>query len=156
MEYIEKGGESGCIFCERAQAGDDRADLVVTRGTYTFVMMNRYPYTTGHLMAAPYRHVRRLSDLSSEEACELMGLLGWCESVLVEAIHPDGFNVGINIGRSAGAGFPDHVHVHVVPRWEGDTNFMPVVSETKVLPEVLSDTYDKIMRAKGSVRLENP
>jgi ATP adenylyltransferase len=98
-------------------------------------------------MIAPYRHVGRLSDLSYEEACEIMALLGWSESLLREAIHPDGFNVGMNIGRCAGAGFPDHIHLHVVPRWEGDSNFMPVLSETKVLPEILTDTYEKIMRA---------
>jgi ATP adenylyltransferase len=111
-------------------------------------MMNRYPYTTGHLMVAPYRHVGRLSDLMAEEACEIMSLLGWSEKILREAIHPHGFNVGMNIGRCAGAGFPNHIHVHVVPRWEGDSNFMPVLSETKVLPEILTDTYEKIMLAR--------
>jgi ATP adenylyltransferase len=156
MEYIEKDDDGACIFCDRARRQDDRKDLVVTRGSRAFVLMNRYPYTTGHLMVAPYRHVGRLSDLSGEEACEIMELLGWCEDVLVDAIHPDGFNVGLNIGRCAGAGFPSHIHVHIVPRWEGDTNFMPVISETKVLPETLTDTYDKIMRAKACRKPEKP
>jgi ATP adenylyltransferase len=102
-------------------------------------------------MVAPYRHVGRLGELSAEEACEIMDLLAWCEDVLRKAMHPDGFNVGMNIGRCAGAGFPSHIHVHVVPRWDGDTNFMPVLGETKVLPEVLTDTYDKIMRAGNNV-----
>jgi ATP adenylyltransferase len=111
--------------------------------------MNRYPYTTGHMMVAPYRHVATISDLKEEEACEVMSLLAWCERMLSRAIRPDGFNVGINIGKCAGAGVPGHIHIHVVPRWEGDTNFMPVVSETRVLPEVLTDTYRKIKSVMG-------
>jgi ATP adenylyltransferase len=148
MEYIEKDNDDKCIFCERAERERDREDLVVLRGRHAFVMMNRYPYTTGHLMVAPYRHVGRLSDLTPEEACEIMDLLGWSERILRDAINPHGFNVGMNIGRCAGAGFPNHIHVHVVPRWEGDSNFMPVLSETKVLPEILTDTYEKIMLAR--------
>lgn len=148
MEYIEKDDEGGCIFCERAKRREDREDLVVRRGRHAFVIMNRYPYTTGHVMIAPYRHVGRIGDLSPEEAAEIMDLLAWSETVLAKAMQPNGFNVGMNIGRCAGAGFPDHIHVHLVPRWEGDTNFMPVMAETRVLPEVLTDTYDKIMRAR--------
>lgn len=144
MEYIEKDDGSKCIFCARVEGCDDEKELILKRGRTAFVLMNRYPYTTGHLMVAPYRHVAALSDLTDEEACEVMSLLAWCESVLSRSIRPDGFNVGINMGKCAGAGFPGHIHVHVVPRWEGDTNFMPVVSETKVLPEVLTDTYKKI------------
>jgi ATP adenylyltransferase len=156
MEYIEQDHEGACIFCERAKRHKDREDLVVKRGQGAFVLMNRYPYNTGHLMVAPYRHVGRIGDLSSEEACEIMNLLAWSESVLREAMHPDGFNVGMNIGRCSGAGFPHHIHVHVVPRWEGDSNFMPVLAETKVLPEALIDTYDKIVRADRSLRPEEP
>jgi ATP adenylyltransferase len=156
MEYIEKENDDRCIFCVRAEREQDREDLVVRRGRHAFVMMNRYPYTTGHLMVAPYRHVGRLSDLTAEEACEVMSLLGWSEKILRAAIHPQGFNVGMNIGRCAGAGFPDHIHVHVVPRWEGDSNFMPVLSETKVLPEILTDTYDKIMLAQQAEDPEKP
>jgi ATP adenylyltransferase len=128
---------------------DDVEQLIVKRGRLAFVLMNRYPYTTGHLMVAPYRHVATMNDLEEAEACEVMSLLAWCESILAKAIKPDGFNVGINIGKCAGAGVPGHIHVHIVPRWEGDTNFMPVVSETKVLPEVLTDTYRKIKSAMG-------
>ena len=156
MEYIEKEDDGSCIFCERAKRQHDREDLVVRRGRQAFVMMNRYPYTTGHLMVAPYRHVARLSDLTAEESCEIMSLLGWSEKILREAIAPHGFNVGMNIGRCAGAGFPNHIHVHVVPRWEGDSNFMPVLSETKVLPEILTDTYDKIMLAQEAEGPEKP
>jgi len=147
MEYIEGDSGSGCIFCERVEDCDDREQLIVKRGRSAFVLMNRYPYTTGHLMVAPYRHVAAMSDLTEEEACEVMSLLAWSERVLAKAINPDGFNVGINIGKCAGAGVPGHIHVHVVPRWEGDTNFMPVVSETRVLPEILTDTYRKIKSA---------
>jgi ATP adenylyltransferase len=148
MEYIEKEDDGQCIFCAKAKSATDGESFIVRRGELAFVVMNLYPYTTGHLMVAPYRHVGRLSDLSEQEACEVMQLLGWTEALLRCALGPDGFNVGINMGRCAGAGFPGHVHVHIVPRWEGDTNFMPVVSETKVLPETLSDTYGKIMKAK--------
>jgi ATP adenylyltransferase len=148
MEYIAKEDEGKCIFCERAGRCRDREDLVVLRGRHAFVMMNRYPYTTGHLMIAPYRHVASPSDLTGEEACEVMSLLGWSERILRAALRPHGFNVGMNIGRCAGAGFPGHIHMHVVPRWEGDSNFMPVLSETKVLPETLTGTYDKIMLAR--------
>ena len=151
MEYIEQDHDAACIFCERAKRREDREDLVVKRGKTVFVLMNRYPYTTGHLMVAPYRHVSRIGDLTSEEACEIMSLLAWSEGVLRAAMNPSGFNVGMNIGRCSGAGFPGHIHIHVVPRWEGDTNFMAVVGETKVLPEVLTDTYAKIMRA-GNAR----
>jgi ATP adenylyltransferase len=151
MEYIEKDDGANCIFCERVKEGQDEENLVVKKGRHAFVLMNRYPYTTGHLMVAPYRHIASMCDLSPEEACELMTLLSWSERVLREAIRPAGFNIGMNIGRCAGAGFPGHIHVHVVPRWEGDTNFMPVLSETKVLPETLADTYRKITGAAGDL-----
>lgn len=147
MAYISKSDGKDCIFCARRRSRNDRTNFVVLRGTHALVLMNRYPYTTGHLMVAPYRHVGSLAALTAEEACEVIGLVAACETLLTEAMRPDGFNIGINMGRCAGAGFPGHVHVHVVPRWNGDTNFMPVVSETKVLPETLSDTYRKITAA---------
>jgi ATP adenylyltransferase len=151
MEYIEKEDGGDCIFCERVEGGRDEENLIVRRGKTVFVLMNRYPYTTGHLMVAPYRHVGSMSDLTGEEACEIMDLLAWSERVLRQALNPDGFNVGMNIGRCAGAGYPGHVHVHVVPRWEGDTNFMPVLTESKILPETLADTYRKIVSRKADV-----
>ncbi len=149
MEYIEKGDNGECIFCKKVQSGSDEDNFIVRRGSLAYVIMNLYPYTTGHLMVAPYRHVGRVADLTEAEACELMGLVSWSESLLCKALKPDGFNIGMNVGRCAGAGYPDHIHVHIVPRWQGDTNFMPVVSETKVLPEMLADTYSKIMAAEG-------
>lgn len=154
MEYIEKGEDKGCIFCDKVKQPDEDV-LIVRRGKQAFVIMNIYPYTTGHLMVAPYRHVGRVADLTYEEACEVMQLVAWSEKVLTRALKPDGFNIGMNIGRCAGAGFPDHIHVHIVPRWEGDTNFMPVVGETKVLPEVLTDTYRKILASKKELEGES-
>jgi ATP adenylyltransferase len=140
MAYISKSDGKDCIFCARRRSRNDRANFVVMRGAHALVLMNRYPYTTGHLMVAPYRHVGSLAALTDEEACEMIRMVAACETLLTKAMRPDGFNIGVNIGRCAGAGFPGHVHVHVVPRWNGDTNFMPVVSETKVLPETLTDT----------------
>ncbi len=154
MEYIESEEDKGCIFCHKAGQQDEKA-LIVKRGEQAYVIMNLYPYTTGHLMVAPYRHVGKISNLTSEEASEVMQLVAWCEKVLTRALNPDGFNIGMNIGRCAGAGFPDHVHVHVVPRWEGDTNFMPIVGETKVLPEVLTDTYRKIIASRRELEGES-
>jgi ATP adenylyltransferase len=148
MAYISEGGGKGCIFCARRRSHRDRENFIVRRGKHAFVMMNRYPYTTGHLMVAPYRHVGSLAGLTQDEACEMMRLTAVCETLLRKAMNPNGFNVGINMGRCAGAGYPGHIHIHVVPRWDGDTNFMPVVSETKVLPETLSDTYGRLMRVK--------
>ena len=127
MEYIEKSDSGDCIFCTKAESDSDEGSFIVRRGKLAYVIMNLYPYTTGHLMVAPYRHIGRISDLTTEEACEVMDLMSWSESLLSEALKPDGFNVGMNVGRCAGAGYPNHIHVHIVPRWEGDTNFMPVV-----------------------------
>lgn len=156
MAYITEGSGRACVFCSVARSRADRANLVVLRGERAFVMMNRYPYSTGHLMVAPYRHVARLSGLDTGEASEIINQVRLCESLLAAALSPQGFNVGVNIGRCAGAGCPGHVHVHVVPRWEGDTNFMPVVCETKVLPETLSDTYRKIVRAGRALAWKIP
>ncbi|MGD9402922.1 MAG: HIT domain-containing protein [bacterium] len=151
MEYIEKGNAEGCIFCNKPAAREDAKNFIIRRGRAAFVIMNLYPYTTGHLMIAPYRHTGSLCDLSEEEATELMKLVGWSELVLRKSMGAQGFNVGMNIGKCAGAGFPDHVHLHVVPRWEGDTNFMPVFSETRVLPDTLENVYEKIMKVAGGL-----
>ncbi len=153
MEYIQKGESKGCIFCEKPTRPDEDS-LIVKRGEHAFIVMNLYPYTTGHLMIAPYRHVGKISSLNFEELCEIMQLAAWAEKVLTKALKPHGFNVGMNVGKCAGAGYPDHVHLHIVPRWEGDTNFMPVVGETKVLPEVLTDTYKRIIDAKRELEAE--
>jgi ATP adenylyltransferase len=135
---------SGCIFCDHLAAGDDAGAFILTRGAHVFALLNAYPYNTGHLMVAPLRHVGDLTELSADERAELMELTSRCVAVIREAMNAEGFNVGANLGAVAGAGVPGHVHVHVVPRWGGDTNFMPVTGDTKVLPETLDQTYAKL------------
>ncbi len=133
----------GCVFCDALQ-GETASPLIVFRGTSCFVILNLYPYNNGHLMVAPQRHVGRLADLSQDEATEMMGLTRAVEMALQELYQPHGFNMGLNLGKSAGAGVPDHLHMHVVPRWHGDTNFMTVVGETRVLPEELAHTAERL------------
>ena len=143
-EYLVAEKSNGCIFCRAAASDDEEESLVVYRGRRVFVLLNRYPYTNGHLMVAPYEHTGDLARLDVASANELMQVTQRAVDVLEGAYHPDAFNVGLNLGKAAGAGVPDHLHVHVVPRWTGDTNFMPVVGETKVLPESLEQTYDRL------------
>ncbi|HEX9411491.1 MAG TPA: HIT domain-containing protein [Actinomycetota bacterium] len=146
MEYIEaaKGEPDGCIFCDLPAKGDDAATLILARGERAFVLMNSFPYNPGHLMVAPLRHTGDFEDLHDDELSDLDGLLKRSLRALREEMEPHGFNIGMNLGRVAGAGIPDHVHWHVVPRWNGDTNFMPVVGQTRVLPELLQETYRKL------------
>jgi len=133
---------SDCIFCDALeQAG---AELVLLRGHHAFVILNLYPYNNGHLMIAPNRHINTLVGLSSEEQTELMAMARWAEMALTEAYQPQGINVGINLGKAAGAGIEDHLHVHLVPRWSGDTNFMTAVAGTRVLPEELGQTAARL------------
>jgi ATP adenylyltransferase len=145
MEYVS--GESGsdeCIFCSRLAESDDESTGILYRGPKTFVILNAYPYNTGHLMVAPNRHAGDITDLAPDERAEVMEVTSQSVAIVRDAMAPDGFNIGVNLGRVAGAGIPGHWHVHVVPRWEGDTNFMPVVAQTKVLPEMLADTGAKL------------
>ncbi len=135
LQYVTGAGEPrGCVFCE-AQASPDADALVVHRGRDCYVILNLYPYNSGHLMVVPARHVATLSATTHDERCELMDLTRLAEQALTEAYKPQGLNVGMNLGRSAGAGIVDHLHVHVVPRWHGDTNFMTIVGDVRVLPE---------------------
>jgi ATP adenylyltransferase len=136
----------GCVFCEAAAAspGSSRDALVLVRGRGAFVILNLYPYNNGHLMVVPNRHVDSLAAATADELSEMMRFTRDAEIALTEAYHPQGINVGINLGRPAGAGILDHVHVHVVPRWTGDTNFMSVVGNTRVLPEDLGDTAKRL------------
>jgi len=148
-EYINATGSEkptpSCIFCIGQQdPSDDARNLVVHRGQNNFVILNRYPYISGHLMVAPYQHVARLSAAPKQATDEMMDLVKRCEQALREAYQPEGFNVGMNIGCAAGAGVADHIHMHILPRWGGDTNFMSTVSETRVLPEDLEMTYRKL------------
>jgi ATP adenylyltransferase len=147
MAYIEsakQASDDGCLFCDAPSRGDDRAALILARGERAFVILNAYPYNPGHVMVAPFRHVGELENLGSDELADADRLLQLCVTVLREAMDPEGFNLGMNLGRVAGAGIPGHVHWHVVPRWNGDTNFMPVVGETRVLPQLLEETYDRL------------
>ena len=147
LEYIAKADEHGsCIFCDAA-AGDDEERLVVHRGESTFVVLNKFPYSLGHLMVAPYRHVGEFADLTDEEALEVHRLAERGLAALAQSYRPQGYNLGWNLGRIAGAGVVDHVHLHVVPRWAGDTNFMPVLADVKVIPEHLATTRRRLAEA---------
>jgi len=137
--------KEGCIFCDKVAEGRDRENYVLYRGQLGFIMLNLYPYSNGHLMVAPYSHVGNLEDLDDETQAELMSLVVKGTRLLRQVLRPEGFNVGLNIGKAAGAGVDDHVHIHIVPRWLGDTNFMPIIGETRVIPEHLDETYDRLM-----------
>ena len=142
-EYVTSAGkDDGCIFCSALEEDDEQS--VLWRGERSFVLLNAFPYNSGHVMVAPVRHVGALGDLEGVEAHDLMDATRRAVAAIDEAMSPDGFNVGSNLGSAAGAGVPGHLHVHVVPRWAGDTNFMPVVGATKVLPEMLSQTREKL------------
>lgn len=141
--YIQKVGQKKeCIFCQKARAKNDRKNFVLQRGKYCFVILNIYPYNNGHLMIAPYRHISEISQIRKCEAVEIFQFLKEYESKLKQKLKPDGFNVGLNVGRAAGAGVEYHIHFHIVPRWVGDTNFMPVISETKVISQSLEEVYN--------------
>lgn len=142
MEYIKTVDEGGCFLCGIQEEECDRENLLLKRGDHCGIVMNRYPYTNGHLMVFPYSHAGELEGLTSAERAEMMDLAAECVSALRETVSPDGFNVGINLGRVAGAGLEEHVHTHIVPRWSGDTNFMPVFAEVKVIPQGLIELYD--------------
>ncbi len=139
--------QPGCVFCRAFEAGEDEEALVVHRGEHAFVLLNKYPYASGHLMVAPLRHVGTLGELDDDEALEIHRLASEGLTALAELYTPDGYNLGWNLGRVAGAGIVDHVHLHVVPRWAGDTNFMPVLADVKVIPEALEDTRRKLADA---------
>jgi ATP adenylyltransferase len=147
MAYVEVSQPTGCIFCEKPAQEADRENLILHRGETAFVILNAFPYNNGHLMVAPYRHTADLESLTAEECAEVMALAQWCTRLLRAAFRPDGFNLGMNLSRIAGAGIADHLHLHLVPRWSGDTNFMPVIGETKVLPDSLEQTYAKLREA---------
>ncbi len=148
MEYIRNADKvEGCIFCLFPAEQEDEARLILLRGKYAFIILNAYPYSNGHLMITPYRHTANLDDLSDEEMLELMRLTRRAVNLLKKAFRPDGFNIGVNMGRVAGAGIADHVHIHVVPRWNGDTNFMPVLGDVRVMPESLEAVYRQLSEA---------
>lgn len=140
MEYILNIKSKGCIFCKKFKEPDNKA-FIIKRGKTCFSMLNIYPYNSGHLMVAPRRHIARLDLLRKRELNEIIELVAESQKLLRRKLHPHGFNIGINIGRTAGAGIVGHLHFHIVPRWNGDTNFMPVIGETKVIPQLLEETY---------------
>jgi len=135
---------TGCIFCEKSASSEDRKNLVVLRAEKCFAMLNLFPYSSGHLMIAPYEHTGTIESLDAETLSEMMSVAKTCMKATREAFSNEGFNIGINIARIAGAGITDHVHMHVVPRWAGDANFMPVVSETRVLPLSLDGVWERL------------
>ena len=147
MEYLSvpsEGEEDGNPFVRLAEHGDDRAVYIVHRAKYSYLILNKYPYNPGHLLAVPFREVPRLRDLGADERIDLMDLIAFAQDLLEDAFSPDGFNIGINEGSTGGAGIPGHMHAHVVPRWKSDTNFMPVLADTRVLPESLDATCEKL------------
>jgi len=147
MDYIAATDprEGECIFCLGEKRHEDRERLVLFRGEHAFVIMNRYPYTNGHLMVAPYRHLADVADLSTEEAAEIHILMVQSKRALSSIIRPEGFNIGMNLGKAAGAGIDDHIHLHVVPRWIGDVNFMSTLGEVRVIPEHILATYERLL-----------
>jgi ATP adenylyltransferase len=134
----------GCIFCRALKARDDRAAYILYRGKHNFILLNKFPYTPGHLMIAPFRHTAAFDRMPPEVSAEMAGLLQLSLKILKKSCRPHGFNAGMNMGQSAGAGVVDHYHLHVIPRWHGDSNFMPLVSQTRVLIEDLDSTYDQL------------
>ncbi len=145
-EYVRRVCQMNeCIFCQALKLKDDKKAFILSRGNHNFVMLNKYPYTPGHLMIAPYRHISSLERTQKNTTDEMMDLLKLSLKVLKKCYRPHGFNTGMNLGRSAGAGVVDHFHLHILPRWTGDSNFMPIVGKTKVMIEELNTTYDRLV-----------
>ncbi len=145
MEYIlSEGGKEECIFCPGPDRGRDESRLILHVGSLSMVMMNRFPYINGHILVAPLRHISSLEKLTPEETLDLLSTVSRCTAILRKTMGPDGFNVGLNLGKVAGAGVDDHIHFHIVPRWGGDTNFMTVFGEVRVIPEHIEETYRRL------------
>jgi len=142
MEYILDDRKEGCLFCRKSESDEDAKNFVLYRSDYSFALLNTFPYNSGHIMIAPYRHTAEMEGLSEDEIVDLTKVLQLCLRLLKRVMKPDGFNVGFNLGKSAGAGVVDHLHLHLVPRWEGDTNYMPVIGNTRVIPQSLKTVYD--------------
>lgn len=144
IEYILGPKPDECIFCLPESRNEDRQRYILYRGRLSFIIMNKFPYSNGHLMVTPYRHVFSITELNSNETHEVMDLVKWSTDILQKALNPDGVNIGLNIGQAAGAGIEEHLHFHLVPRWTGDTSFMAIFSETMVIPEHLNSLYDRL------------
>lgn len=145
-KYVSNPDSEGCIFCKANRSDDDRKSGVLFRGKSGFAIMNLYPYNNGHIMVAPYRHTGDFGELNEDEMLEMSSMLKEWQKVIKKAMNPDGFNIGMNLGRIAGAGFEDHLHYHLVPRWSGDTNFMPIIGETKVVPMSIDEAYELLRK----------
>ena len=145
MEYIEQDKSGECIFCTLPQAEEDEKNFILYKGRHSFIIMNIYPYNTGHVMVSPNRHLSCITQLEEDESTEINRLTQKCVEILRTVKSPEGFNIGVNVGKAGGAGFDEHIHVHIVPRWNGDTNYMPVLAETKVHPEHLKATYQNLL-----------
>ncbi|MBC7292613.1 MAG: HIT domain-containing protein [Thermoleophilia bacterium] len=152
LQYITQEKPDSCIFCDKPRTGDDQAAHIVYRGENAFVMLNTFPYNNGHLMIAPYAHLANLEDLPPATLHEIMDLCRDCTRALRLAFRPDGFNAGFNLGAAAGAGIKDHLHLHVVPRWVGDTNFMPVLADVRVIPQALEQTWAQLREAFAQLK----
>jgi len=145
LDYVVSEKPDNCILCEKRDGPeDDRANYVLYRGEHSFVLLNTFPYNSGHVMVVPYRHVGRLTQLRAEEAADLIQIAQWCVAALEEAFDAEGINLGMNVGEAAGAGIADHIHLHIVPRWRGDTNYMTVLASTRVVPQSLEDTANQL------------
>jgi ATP adenylyltransferase len=147
LDFIRGPKPRECIFCQKANERNDRENFVLTRGRRNFALLNTYPYTSGHLMIAPLQHSANLGDLDAETTSEMMELTKRAVKALRIAYATESFNIGMNLGTAAGAGIADHLHLHVVPRWQGDSNFMPVLGDTRLIPETLESTYERLLRA---------
>jgi ATP adenylyltransferase len=145
MAYIDRTPTAGCLLCDLARDDDDRTNLILCRGSRVYVLMNRFPYNNGHLMIVPYRHCADFDKVSADDSLEIMREAQRATRILHQAFGAEGFNVGLNLGKAAGAGIAEHLHMHVVPRWVGDTNFMPVLADTRVMPDYLEATYAKLV-----------
>ena len=146
-KYVSDPDAEGCIFCNAISSDDDIKSGVLFRGKFAFVIINKYPYNNGHVMVAPYKHTGNFEELSKEEMLEMSTLIQKWQEVLRKAMKPEGFNIGMNLGRIAGAGFEEHLHYHLVPRWGGDTNFMPIIGQTKVVPMSIEEAYDLLLES---------
>ncbi len=144
IKYIQMAKIEGCILCDKPKENNDTLNYILYRGKKNFIIMNSYPYNAGHLMIAPYRHIANLEELTDEELHEHFEIVSRSIKLLKQVFKPDGFNLGINMGKVAGAGINDHIHTHIVPRWQGDTSFMPVLSDVKIINEALTETYEKL------------
>lgn len=146
IKYVNKKRESGCLFCKIQKQKKDKKNLIALRSAHCFVVLNRFPYNNGHILIAPYKHTSKLEKLNEQEIIDIHKITIKIKKMLTKILNPGGFNLGFNLGEDAGAGITDHLHLHLVPRWKGDTNFMPIFSETKIISESLEDLYQKLTK----------